>query len=117
MRKVFNAGIKLIAVFMFVVTLAACSKDSKVSIGSYHADGDLAVVAVRENNEMMISGPEEVSAAFTGTYTVEGDKITLSIPNQKDHTFTVEKQSLVFESGDWLENWVEQGTVFSFSGQ
>ena len=66
MRKILNAGIKLIAVF--VATLAACSKESEVPIGFYRAEGDLATVSVQDNNEMMITDPKEVSAAFTGTY-------------------------------------------------
>lgn len=64
MRKILNTGIRLIAVLVFAATLAACLKDSEGSIGLYRAEGDLA----ENNNEMMITGPKEVSAAYTGTY-------------------------------------------------
>ena len=99
-------------VFTVALTLTACSKANEVQVGTYHADNDMATVTVQEDGTMMITGPKEVSAAFTGKYVVERNKLILSIAEQEDHIFSIEEQGLVLESGEWLENWVEQGTAF-----
>jgi hypothetical protein len=111
-QKIINIGIMVLAI---VIMLTACSKTSEVQIGTYRADGDMAAITVQDDNGMVIYGPKEVSAAWTGKYVIEGNKLTLTIAEQEDYIFLIEDKSLVLESGEWLENWVEQGTVFHLS--
>lgn len=112
MRKVFNIGIMTVAM---AAMLTACTAANEVQTGTYRADGDLASIIVQDNQVMMITGPKEVSAAFTGKYVIEDHKLILTIAGQEDSIFLVGEQGLVLESGEWLENWVEQGAVFHLS--
>jgi len=104
-----------IIILVIVIMLTACTKVNEVPLGTYYEDGDMAAIIVQGDNEMMITGPKEVSAAFTGKYVIEGNKLILTIAEQEDYIFLIEAQDLVLESGEWLENWVEQGTVFHLS--
>lgn len=112
MRKILDIGI---IVLVLVIMLTACSKVKEVPTGTYYADSDMAAITVLNNNEMMITGPKEVSAAFTGKYVIEGNKLILTIAEQEDYIFLIKARDLVLESGEWLENFVEQGTVFRLS--
>jgi hypothetical protein len=82
------------------------------TIETYEAEGEsTAVVALQEGNVFALSGSVYISFTPTGTYRIEGGKLFLSMGDY-DTIFLMEKDRLIFESGTWLENWVEIGTVF-----
>lgn len=112
MKRIFNI---VLMILVIATMITACSSAKEVPVGTYIADGNLATVIVQDANEIMITGPLEVSAAFTGQYIISGHKLTLSFAELDDHVFSIEYNSLVLESGEWLENWIEQGTVFHLS--
>lgn len=114
MRKIIHV------VFMMMVIaamLTACSSAKELPACIYVADGDLATVIIQNGNEMMVTGPKEVNAAFTGQYVIIGNKLTLSLSltEQEDCIFSIKDNSLILESGEWLENWIERGAVFHLS--
>lgn len=112
MKKTFSVLIMLV-----MIMFTACSNVKEVPNGTYIADEGKATIIVKNANEIMITGPKEISAAFTGKYIVEGDKLILTLAEQEDYIFLIEDKALVLESGEWLENWVEQGTTFHLSGE
>lgn len=113
MRKpLLNGLITLTLTVIIAITLTACSKAKEVPTGLYYASDKRALVAVQDENQLMVAGPVEVSATFTGKYTIEGNKLILSIEGQEDYIFLIGDQSLTLESGEWLENWADKGTVF-----
>ena len=79
-------------------------------IGLYTTEN--AWVSLFESNKYVLSGPAEISSAPSGTYTIEGEVLTLFNGNEAAFMFSMKGDTLIFESGEWLENWVEPGTVF-----
>lgn len=108
MRKIF------IICFVLTILATACSKTNKIPLGTYCANEEQATVIVQKDNKMTITGPKEVSAAFTGQYVIVGDRLTLTIAEQEDYIFLIKGKDLVLENGKWLENWVDKGTEFHF---
>jgi len=66
-----------------------------------------------EGNKYALSGTAEISYVLSGTYTIEGDVMKLFIGDDEAFRFIFSDNTLIFESGEWLENWVEPGTVFT----
>jgi hypothetical protein len=69
-------------------------------------------VSLVEGNKYYLCGPVAVSFTPSGTYTVEGDVLTLFDGSEEAFKFFIRDNALVFESGEWLEHWIEPGTVF-----
>jgi hypothetical protein len=65
-----------------------------------------------EGNKYFLCGPAAVSFTPNGIYSIEGDVLTLFDGGEEAFKFLIMGDTLVFESGEWLENWVEPGTVF-----
>jgi hypothetical protein len=63
-----------------------------------------------ENGHFALIADEYVSFALSGSYLAENDKLILGTENE--HIFTIANDRLIFESGEWLESRVEQGTEF-----
>ena len=72
-------------------------------------------VSLVEGNKYYLCGPAAVSLTPSGTYTIDGDVLTLFDGSEEAFRFLIRNNALVFESGEWLENWVEPGTVFVLS--
>jgi hypothetical protein len=82
------------------------------TVGTYTAEGDsTAMVALQEGNNFALQGSEYISYVPSGIYRIENGKLFLDMGDY-DIIFIMEKDRLVFESGAWLEMWVETGTVF-----
>jgi len=64
-----------------------------------YSDGQFALVA-----------DDYVSFILSGIHTTENDRLFLGTDDA--HIFRIEDDRLIFESGTWLENWIEQGTGF-----
>ncbi|MCL2158095.1 MAG: copper resistance protein NlpE [Oscillospiraceae bacterium] len=83
--------------------------DKPQQIGCYVAKN--ASVFLYEDNTFALHGPAEISHAPSGTYTIENGVLTLFGADEQVYKFFVDGDTLVFESGTWLENWVEPGTL------
>ena len=69
------------------------------------------------NNEFVLSGNEFISYMPSGTYTIDNGKLLLTVTEEEVFIFIIDDDRLIFESGTWLENWVEPGTHFYLSNE
>jgi len=82
------------------------------TVGFYIADGESsAMVILQENNDFVLQGSEYISFMPSGKYRIDNGKLFLSMGDY-DIIFLMEEDRLIFESGTWLEYWVEIGTAF-----
>lgn len=144
MKKTFALGI---AVLVLLVSLVGCDKENEeinpasnpandpqaisnptdnnilileTYIAPYVVDGDGKVsstLTLKSNNEFALSGNEFISYMPCGTYTIDNEKLLLTVTEEEVYVFTIDDGRLIFESGTWLENWVEKGTVFYLSDE
>jgi len=81
-------------------------------LSSYIADGGLSRVVLLENNRFYVEGRPEISYTPTGSYEIDGNKLYLNVSENQQFIFSIYGNSLIFESGEWLENWIAKETVF-----
>jgi hypothetical protein len=86
------------------------NREAFATIGTYATDSPVMLV-LRENNNFALQGPDYISVMPTGKYRVENGRLFLSMDGD-DIVFLLDGNRLIFESGVWLENWVEKGRVF-----
>jgi hypothetical protein len=92
--------------------IRSVDREAPVSVGIYTAEGEsTAMVILQENTKFALQGSEYISLMPTGKYKIENGKLILSM-DVGEVIFMIERNSLIFESGTWLENWVEKGTGF-----
>lgn len=112
---------KFIALLLIValspLVFAACSGQQDVELGFYVAENFSATLSLQSDNEFVLYGPVAVSYALHGEYTVQKDKLILANFDGEKTIFTINKDELVFESGAWLGNWIEQGSILRFSNE
>ena len=91
------------------------NREASVITASYTAVGDSsAMLILRDNNDFALRGSDYISVSPTGKYRTENGKLFLSMGDY-DIIFLMDGNRLMFESGAWLENWVEKGTVFNLT--
>ena len=111
------------AVIMFTVAImlfSACGSSSELKSGTYvsaqsTAYGHAGVVLEDDGSFMLYV--EVMSYCPMGKYTLAGNTLTLTADNDNIHIFMVKNGSLIFESGEWLENVVANGAVFTLSAE
>lgn len=102
----------IIASLVIVIIMSGCSNAREVPSGTYVASNSDATVVIRENSEIMIAGPKEISAAFVGQYIYKGDEIIFNGIDDDEHVFLYKDGNIIYDCGKWMGNWVEEGTVF-----
>jgi hypothetical protein len=95
-----------------IAAVLEINRQNAATVGIFTAEGDsAATLTLRDNNEFTLRGPDYVSFIMSGSYRTENGRIILSA--EGDETiFLMNAGSLIFESGAWLENFAESGTVF-----
>jgi hypothetical protein len=95
--------------------LTACgNSEQKVELGEYISHREFSPKLILESgNKYVLFGPPYISFVPRGLYTIENGKIYLD--DYDEHVFAIEENYLVFESGIWLEYFVEPGTRFYLS--
>jgi len=86
-------------------------------IGKYITDdkeGALVEIILSDGNKFAIHR-EFVSYIPNGEYIINEDKLVFIIGSEVEYTFSYKDDMLIFESGTWLENWIEPGTVLMLS--
>jgi hypothetical protein len=84
-------------------------------VASYVVEGDgevSSILILYDNNEFSLSGNEYISYIPSGKYRTDNDRLFLAVTDDEIYVFIIGDDKLTFESGTWLENWVEQGTIF-----
>jgi len=84
-------------------------------ISRYITDDGLSWVSLLDNGRFCVEGRPVVSYRPEGSYGIYGGKLYLNISDDQQFVFQFDGRSLVFESGEWLENWVPKGSVFSLA--
>jgi hypothetical protein len=72
---------------------------------------------LQSNNKFQLNGPAVISSIAIGTYSIKNGSLILIAIDEEEYVFSIEKDKLIFESGKWFENWVEQGTAFHLSDE
>ena len=72
-------------------------------------------VELKENNEFEFNRDIAMSYLPMGTYSIESDKLKLTINGTESYIFTIEGDKLIFESGLINDNIVKKGTVYILS--
>jgi hypothetical protein len=72
-------------------------------------------VVLQDNNRFYVQGRPEISYIPMGEYTTDDNKLFLNITENEQFIFSYINSRLIFESGTWLENWIEIGTVLTLS--
>ena len=81
-------------------------------------DGEVSsTLILLNNNEFVLSGNEFISYQPSGTYRIDNEKLLLMANDYEVYVFIIDDGKLIFESGTWLENWVEPGTHFYLSNE
>jgi len=117
MPEVFNVKKSLallLTIALLPLTLAACSDKQELKLGIYVSENSSASLSLQSDNEFRLNGPMEISTAHFGKYKIENGVLILPI-SEEETVFTIKDGKLIFESGAWLENWVEQGAEFQLS--
>jgi len=78
---------------------------------AHDKEGALIEIFLLDGNKFGIHR-EFVSHVPNGEYTIDGDKLIFTIEDEIVYIFSCKNGALIFESGTWLEHWVEIGTVF-----
>lgn len=100
-------GISLEIPFVYVIG------DKAAILGQYITEN--ATLTLFEGNKFELCGPMEISYCPSGTYTIENGKLTLFGAGDQVYKFLFDGDTIAFESGTWLENWIEPGTVLTLS--
>jgi len=101
----------------FHLTIGVIDRELPKAVSVYIADeGSSAMVILLENSDFALQGSEYISFIPTGRYRIENGKLILSMGDD-DIIFIMKGDRLIFESGAWLEDWVEIGTVFELTDE
>ena len=71
-----------------------------------------ALLSLEDDYEITLYGPAFISTTQSGKYSIDHGKLILAASGDNKHICWIDNNKQIFESGNWLENWVEQGTVF-----
>lgn len=103
-RRAALVTLALLALVALASTLAACGGIE----GTYtltEGDDTMKDFTLKiEGDEFTLSGPDPSSGGeltLTGTYTVEGDKISLTMQGQESEVGTIDGNKLVFDEVTW----------------
>ncbi|MDL2238494.1 hypothetical protein LJC56_11845 [Christensenellaceae bacterium OttesenSCG-928-K19] len=114
----------IVIVLIVSVLLFACSSEPELELGTYVSETSTVIesfpdasLSLESDNEFMLYGPAFISLVMDGKYKIADGKLTLTSSNDDVHVFTIYDDTLVFESGEWLGNWIEQGTEFHLSSE
>lgn len=84
-----------------------------VVLSTYITDDELSRVVLLENNRFSAVGRPEINYIPTGSYEIDGNKLYLNVSENQQFVFSIYENNLIFESGEWLENWIAKETVFT----
>ena len=112
---------KIFFPLLLIVLLSGCSGSQKEGpkLGKYtNENNSLSYLLLEDNNSFKLFFSVESSYIGIGNYKIEGDKLILSDKGKKDdvkvYTFTIDKDKLIFNNGDYAEKFFKKGTEFKY---
>ena len=104
-------------IVMLLVLTFGCSheKDSGLILGKYGLDKDVdcSWVILDEDNTFQFNRGSNTSYRPSGTYSIDGNRLTLTANKDEVYIFKIQDGVLVFESGKYAESLLEVGSVFN----
>jgi hypothetical protein len=98
-----------------LVTFLGCQKNSELQKGEYITEDNISTVILYDDNKFSFIRHIATSYTPTGTYSIEKDKLVLSVTDDEYYTFLVKDGQIIFDSCLPLEAaLIDKGTVFQF---
>jgi hypothetical protein len=72
-------------------------------------------VLLEKDNKFQFNRQINLSYLPVGTYSIDGNKLTLYVNENESYVFTIEKDKLIFESSNVDDDLVKKGAVFKLS--
>jgi intein/homing endonuclease len=69
-------------------------------------------VLLEKDNKFQFNRQINLSYLPVGTYSIDGNKLTLYVNENESYVFTIEKDKLIFESSNVDDDLVKKGAVF-----
>ena len=86
-----------------------------ISLGTYSTDDGMVKVVLLNGGEFYIVR-SATSYSPTGTWSISaGERLTLAVSEDERYIFVHNGGSITFQSGAWLENMIEPGTVLTLA--
>jgi len=105
-----NTAVSIISEILQAIHLANANDHDRTAM-HYAPEGEITSrLVIYSDGRFALVADEYVSFVMSGVYTTENDRLFLGTDDI--HIFRIEDDRLVFESGVWLENWIEQGVGF-----
>lgn len=111
-----------IITFILLNLFTGCFKQKEpeeLKIGKYvMQDTELegiSWVLLEKDNKFRFNRQVFLSYLPVGTYSIEGNKLTLYVNENESYVFTIEKDKLIFESSNFDDDSVKKGAVFKLS--
>lgn len=112
----------LIVSLLLLALITGCSKLYKTEepkTGMYIMQGAKfelqSWVLLEEDNKFQFNRHAATSYLPTGTYSINGNKLTLNVNENESYSFSIEADTLIFESSTTVDALVEKGTVYKLS--
>lgn len=124
-REKYKLGIIEVHILIIVTLLAftGCSKEEKpeeLKLGNYVMESTEtklgAYVLIEEDNKFQFLRNYAVSYIPMGTYSIDGNELTLYVNEDESYLFTINEDQLIFESSNVdISQFVKKGAIFKFS--
>lgn len=72
-------------------------------------------ILLEEDNKFQFNRHIALSYLPTGTYSVDGNRLTLHVDENESYVFIIEKDKLIFESTNVANSLIKEGAVFKLS--
>lgn len=109
---------RLLMMIIIATLILACScsinkNSNQLKIGKYvKVENGFAWVVLEENNEFEFNRSIATSYRPRGSYSIQNGELILKVDDTEEYKFKIDGEKLVFESGTYVENLLEKGTVF-----
>lgn len=108
-----------IVLLIFLALALLSNPPNDIRTGLYATDDNLSYLRIEEDKKFTFQRHIAMSYIPAGTYDIDGDKLLLYIDdNPKTATieFTIEDDTLIFQSGELVDETIEKGSQFTFIG-
>lgn len=117
--KKMKMSVIIIVLFSIVVGCAVQESNKELKLGKYVIKNseteDVAWFVLSKDNEFEFNRNKVMSYRPKGIYKVENDTLILFVNKEEIYKFKINGEEIIFISGDFVETFVEKGTIFKLS--